>query len=242
MSVDKTGNDMRHFIFIILTGIIFSFSANAQEVKRTEPDISDYIPLLNAAGYDVYTFDISSLKDETYNIELIVREYVDGAMVEDQAQREGLRFTLRNRRMLSDFPEEYWNEIIEQGPIYDLDKGILTLSEKISVGFAPSVDSLRTASILVENIGALRKLLSLKSQPVPSGGREYMYDCRPFKVGEIQLGEFTPLVLFGSYWYDDEEDLYRFCGEDELEPDLSSKMVASIPHYYILGMCVTKRQ
>ena len=82
MSVDKTVNDMKHFIFVLLTGIIFCFQANAQEVKRTEPDISDYIPLLNAAGYDVYTFDISSLKDETYNIELIVREYVDGAMVD----------------------------------------------------------------------------------------------------------------------------------------------------------------
>ena len=250
MFADKTTINMRHFIFILLTGIIFGFGANAQEVKRTEPDISDYIPLLNAAGYEVFTFDISSLSDETYNIELIVREYVDGALVEDPAQSDGPRFICRNRRMLSDFPEESWNEIIEQGPVYDLEKGILTLSKKISVGFSPSADSLKMASILVENIGALGKLLPLKAQKVPSGlsaqtafglGSKYMYDYRPFKVGAIQLGEFTPLVLLGSYWYDDEAGFFRFCGEDELEPDLSSKMITSIPHFYVLGIIVTKR-
>lgn len=80
----------------------------------------------------------------------------------------------------------------------------------------------------------------MKAQTVAPGKEEYMYDYRPFKVGAIQLGEFIPLVLFGSYWYDEEAGFFRFCGEDELEPDLSSKMVASIPHYYVLGICVTK--
>ena len=220
--------------------MVFSFTLNAQELKRTEADISDYIPLLNAAGYDVYTFDISSLNDETYNIEFSVREYVKGVLVEDPLG-ERARHILRNRRMLSDFPEEYWDEIIAEGPIYDLDKGILTLSEKISVGFAPAVDSLKTMNMMLENIGALRRTLSLKSQIGYNGEEEYMYDYRPFKVGALQLGEFTPLVALGSYWYDEEYDLYRFCGEDELDPDLSAGMLSSSPHYYVLGMIVTKR-
>lgn len=232
--------NMRHFFFLILAGMVFSFSLNAQELKRTEADISDYIPLLNAAGYDVYTFDISSLKDETYDIEFSVREYVGGVRVEDPLN-ERTRHILRNRRMLSDFPEEYWDEIIETGPIYDLDKGILTLSEKVSVGFAPSADSLKTVNMLLENIGALRTALSLKSQTDYSGKESYMYDYRPFKVGALQLGEFTPLVALGSYWYDAEYELYRFCGEDELDPDPSLGMLSSSPHYYVLGMIVTKR-
>ena len=56
--------------------------------------------------------------------------------------------------MLSDFPEEYWDEILAEGPIYDRDKGILTLSEKISVGFAPAADSLKTMNMLLENIAS----------------------------------------------------------------------------------------
>ena len=231
---------MRHFFFLILAGMVFSFTLNAQELKRTEADISDYIPLLNAAGYDVYTFDISSLNDETYNIEFSVREYVKGVLVEDPLG-ERARHILRNRRMLSDFPEEYWEEIIAEGPIYDLDKQILTLSEKISVGFAPAADSLKTMNMMLENIGALRRTLSLKSQIGYNGEEGYMYDYRPFKVGALQLGEFTPLVALGSYWYDEEYDLYRFCGEDELDPDLSAGMLSSSPHYYVLGMIVTKR-
>lgn len=231
---------MTRFVFAILIGIIFCFQANAQEIKRSEPDVSDYIPLLNIAGYEVFTFDISSLNDETYNIELLVREYSGGALVEDAADNERPRYFLRNRRMLTDFPEEYWDEILAQGPVYDKEKGILTLGEKISVGFAPLADSLKTMNLMVENIAALRRALPMKAQTVAPGKEEYMYDYRPFKVGAIQLGEFIPLVLFGSYWYDEEAGFFRFCGEDELEPDLSSKMVASIPHYYVLGICVTK--
>lgn len=231
---------MRHFFFFLLTATVFGLGLNAQELKRTEADISDYIPLLNAAGYDVYTFDISSLKDETYNIEFIVREYVNGALVEDPLASQMPRHFVRNRRMLSDFPEEYWDEILAEGPIYDRDKGILTLSEKISVGFAPAADSLKTMNMLLENIAALKRLLPLKSQTNSLGKEEYMYDYRPFKVGALQLGEFTPLVALGSYWYDERYDLYRFCGEGELDPDLSVGMLVSSPHYYVLGIIVTK--
>lgn len=225
----------------MLTGALLCFHANAQELKRTEPDLSDYIPLLNAAGYEVFTFDISSMNEETYNIEFIIREYAGGTLVEDPSNDELPRFFLRNRRMLSDFPEEYWNEIIAQGPIYDLDKGILTLGEKITIGFSPLADSLKTVTMMVENIGALKKPLALKSQTVSPGKEEYMYDYFPFKVDKIQLGEFIPLVMLGSYWFDEEAGYFRFCGEDELEADLSSKILSKVPHYYVFGMSVTKR-
>lgn len=232
---------MKHFFLLILTGTIFSLGVHAQELKRTEPDFSDYIPLLNAAGYEVFTFDISSLKDETYNIEFIFQEYSKGVLVENQSEEASLRYIFRNRRMLSDFPEEYHQEIIAEGPIYDLEKGICTLGEKISIGFSPSADSLKSVSMTVDNIGAIRKLLPMKAQNTAPGKYEYMYDYRPFKVSEIQLGAYIPLVMFGSYWYDEQYDLFRFCGESELDPDLSSKMLASIPHYYVLGMTVTKK-
>lgn len=232
---------MRHFFFIMLTGILLCFQTNAQELKRTEPDLSDYIPLLNAAGYEVFTFDISSMNEETYNIEFIIREYTGGTLVEDPSDGERPRFFLRNRRMLSDFPKEYWDEIIAQGPIYDLDKGICTLGEKISIGFSPSADSLKTVTMMVENIGALKKSLALKPQTVSPGKEEYMYDYFPFKVDKIQLGEFIPLVMLGSYWFDEEAGFFRFCGEDELEADLSSKILSLVPHYYVFGMSVTKR-
>ena len=100
---------MKRFVSLLLTGAIFSLHVNAQELKRTQPDISDYIPLLNAAGYEVFTFDLSSLKDATYSIEFVTREYVDGELVTNS--ENDLRYFTRNRRMLSDFPEEVRKEI-----------------------------------------------------------------------------------------------------------------------------------
>ena len=229
---------MKRFFFILLIGAIFSLHVNAQELKRTQPDISDYIPLLNAAGYEVFTFDLSSLKDDTYNIEFVTREYVDGELVSNP--ENDFRYFTRNRRMLSDFPEEVQKEIISDGHVYDLEKGILALGEKLSIGFTPSADSLKYVSIMLENMAELRRVLPLKPLTVSPFEGQYSYGSRPFEVGAIVLGEFTPLVMFGSYWYDDESQVIRFCGEDEIAADYSTKMLSKIPHYYVLGITVTK--
>lgn len=229
---------MKRFVSLFLTGAIFSLHVNAQELKRTQPDISDYIPLLNAAGYEVFTFDLSSLKDATYSIEFVTREYVDGELVTNS--ENDLRYFTRNRRMLSDFPEEVRKEIISDGHVYDLDKGILSLGEKLSIGFTPSADSLKSVSIRLENMAELRQLLPLKPLTVSPFEGQYTYGYRSFEVGAIELGAFTPLVLVGSYWYDDESQVVRFCGEDEIAADYSTKMLSKIPHYYVLGITVTK--
>jgi hypothetical protein len=230
---------MKRFIFLILTGTILGLHVHAQELKRTQPDFSDYIPLLNAAGYEVFTFDLSSLKDDTYNIEFVIREYADGVLVSGSPEND-FRYFTRNRRMLSDFPEEVQKEIISEGHVYDLEKGILALGEKLSIGFTPSADSLKNVSILLENMAELRRALPLKPLTVSPFEGQYSYGTRPFEVGAIELGEFTPLVMFGSYWYDDEAQVVRFCGEDEIAADLSTKMLSKIPHYYVLGITVTK--
>ena len=48
----------------------------AQEVKPIEASIEDYISLLNQNGYQAYSFDISPMKDTTYQVHFEVREYV----------------------------------------------------------------------------------------------------------------------------------------------------------------------
>ena len=44
-----------------------------------------------------------------------------------------------------------------------------------------------------------------------------------------------PLVLYGSGWYDEQFDLTRFCGESEIDPGMKSDILQYIPHYYIIG-------
>ena len=80
--------------------------------------------------------------------------------------------------------------------------------------------------------------LSLKPLNAPRYSNKYWYNIRPFIVDTIEIGGITPLVLIGSYWYDSEAKLARFCGEEEFDKDLSSDTLKKVPHYYVFGIKV----
>lgn len=69
-----------------------------------------------------------------------------------------------------------------------------------------------------------------------------LFPPRPFKLQPFKEGEFIPLMLVGSIWWDSEFNLFRFCGESVIDPDLSSDIVKFIPHYYVIGVEATKQQ
>ena len=54
---------------------------HAQEIKMNESAINDYIPLLNAKGYQAYSFDVSAIKGR--NVEIYFKEIVNEKEVED---------------------------------------------------------------------------------------------------------------------------------------------------------------
>lgn len=226
-------------LLILISNILIgmSITAHAQELKRTEPVFSDYIPILKDAGYEVFSFDISSLKDDTYNIGFAVREYVMGELVPDPL--EGA-FALTNRDMISGYSKGYQQKIIEEGLAYDVERGVYKLYEKMTIGISPSADSLKNVSF---SIGKYRigRALPLKPMDAPGiVGKQYSYDTRPFKVDTISIGEFVPLVMLGTWWYDEDAQTIRFCGDEELAADMSSGMLKRIPHYYVIGVIVTR--
>ena len=47
-------------IITILFALV-AMARQAQEIKMNETTISDYIPLLNAKGYQAYSFDVSAI-------------------------------------------------------------------------------------------------------------------------------------------------------------------------------------
>ena len=51
-----------------------------------------------------------------------------------------------------------------------------------------------------------------------------------------EKGKIIPLVLYGSYWYEPQAGGCRFCGDNEIKPDLSSDIMKYIPHYFVLGI------
>ena len=116
----------------------------------------------------------------------------------------------------------------------------MSLDEKLVIGFAPSDND--STAIYTFNFSEGRgfngrlNLRAIYAPEEPTKSR-YIYESRPFElVPPFEKGEVIPLVLYGSYWYEPETGVSRFCGESVIKPDLSSDIVKSIPHFYVLGI------
>ena len=114
------------------------------------------------------------------------------------------------------------------------------IGEKLVIGFAPSSND-STYVYSFQSVGGGGFNATLKLQPVfapemPSK-QAYRYESRPFElVAPVDMGKLIPLALFGSYWYEQETGVSRFCGDKLIKPDLSSDLIKSIPHFYVLGI------
>ena len=117
---------------------------------------------------------------------------------------------------------------------------VFPIEDKITVGFMPKeVDSLTMCVIDIE--GSIRFPLHLKLKPILWGDKPvYHYGTRPFElVPPFKVGDFIPLMLYGSYWYDAEDNVTRFCGENFVKPDLSSEnLLKGSQHYFVIGIKV----
>ena len=114
------------------------------------------------------------------------------------------------------------------------------IGEKLVIGFAPSSnDSTYVYSYQSDGGGGFNATLKLKPVYAPEmpTKQAYRYESRPFElVSPVETGKCIPLVLFGSYWYEQDTGVSRFCGDKLIKPDLSSDIIKSIPHFYVLGI------
>lgn len=116
----------------------------------------------------------------------------------------------------------------------------MSLDEKLIIGFIPSDnDSIGNYAFQFSKSTGFSSRLLLKPicDPDHPADKWYKYESRPFElVPPFEKGKFIPLVLYGSYWYEPEHGGCRFCGDNFIKPDLSSDIVKSIPHFYVLGI------
>ena len=190
----------------IITALLalVALTGQAQEIRANEPTLDDYLQLLNAKGYIVYSFDTKDFKGKQY--EPVIMEYAKG-----QEAKDVLGFSFS-------FP----------------------IGDKLVIGFAPSSND-STYVYSFQSVGGGGFNATLKLQPVfapemPTK-QAYRYESRPFElVVPVETGKLIPLVLFGSYWYEEETGVSRFCGDKLIKSDLSSDLIKSIPHFYVLGI------
>ena len=226
--------------FIMALALGISCHAQNYEVKPQKANVDDYIRLLKLVNYEVFSFDISSLCDSTRIFEFVLRECECGKVKSERAHMGIFR---PNRIMLSELSEETRQEVIAEGEAYDVEKGIYTVSKKITVNFTPiKNDSLGTAYIDMENGVSMPVFMKLRPVFDPKANKTtYMeYDTRPYKISAFEYGKFIPLVMYGSFWYDEQFNIFRFCGDNELTPDKLSEIEQLSPHYYVIGIKIHK--
>lgn len=216
-----------------------ALSASAQSIKPKEEKIEDYLPLLKASGYQAYPFDISEFLNDTYYLTFKVKEYDQGNEIKTRSI-----ITTPNRMMISDFSPSDQEMIIKMGMASDPEKGIFKQMDKVTISFLPvKSDSLQTLLLSLQELGEGTMRLNLKG--IKSSNQEellYRYSSRPFIVDKFEEGKFIPLVLYGSFWFDEKANVIRFCGEKEIDPTMSSDILKYLPHYYVIGVEINKKK
>lgn len=225
----------RNIITILLA--LCALAGQAQMVKRASVTPEDFMEHMRMCGYEVFTYDISSLRDSVSSFDIVIREYNRQEMVEEETL-DGFR----TKTMISDFNEKDQQEIYAENNADDTERGIYRLSKTIAIGFTP-VKSDSIEAITLQSSRNDASHWTLKMKPIPDAPRKvYRYRMVPYQPNTFCLDTFIPLVFYGSFWWDGTSKIIRFCGETELNEKTakSSNFFKYCPHYYIIGAVFNK--
>lgn len=226
---------------IVVCALLLSSVAFGQQVRSREAGFEEFRTLLEYSGYEAFSFDLRDFLADRYDVTVRIKEYAGGR---DMKRDKVIRMR-SNKLMVSDFPAEQQAEILS-GEMADPATHTYLQAERLTVGFYPSgVDSLANVLFDLVGMGSSRAQLTLRglSTPDAPGSMFYSYQVRPFRFDEpFEEGRFIPLLFYGSMWYDERFGVFRFCGEREISPDLSSEIVGSVPHFFVIGLELARRQ
>lgn len=218
---------MKRLIFLLCFPLWLCGNASAQQIRSMEPTSEDAIEALKATGYEFFRFDLSALKDKTYAIQFYLKE------TDSTGTKEKFRFDLGMTRA---FLQEMSEELRSRFTPIDSVSGLYKLVDYMSLYLLPGNDSTKLVYFCGKHHACK---IPMTLRPLENRN-SYWYVTRPFKLNEFESGADIPLVLYGSAWYDERLGGYRFCGLDEIDPDMSTEMLQYIPHYYVIGMRLTE--
>ena len=224
-------NIYKQTIITILLALV-AMAGQGQTIKRVEASLEDFMEHMAMYGYEVFTYDISSLRDSVSGFTIVIREYNQQGMIDEKKL-----YGFRTKTMISDFNEQDQKSIYEEKDGDDMERGIYRLSKSLSIGFSPiQSDSIETITLRSSRNDASPWKLMLK--PIPGAPQTiYRYQKAPYQPTSFSLDTFIPLVFYGSFWWDEQAKGWRFCGETELteEKAKTSDYFKYCPHYYIIG-------
>ena len=201
---------MKKTIIPILLTLV-AVAGQGQEIKKVAATPEDFMEHMALCGYEVYTYDISSLRDSVSGFTIVIREYNQQGMIDEKKL-----YGFRTKTMISDFNEKDQQEIYAENDADDMERGIYRLAKTLAVGFSPvQSDSIETITLRSSRNDASPWKLMLK--PIPGAPQTiYRYQKAPYQPTSFSLDTFIPLVFYGSFWWDEQAKGWRFCGETEL--------------------------
>jgi len=225
---------------IMLVMLVLSCATFGQQIKNKNVELGDWISLLGAAGYELFSYDFTEMLNERYDIVIVKKEFSAGKEIESSNLA-----MVTNKRLLTDFPESFRQEFMDGGGrIIEPKTQAISHVEKINFGLYPSGnDSTKLMQIDVPEFVSRRTTFKLRGLIQKDSDKLlFFYHTRPFKIKAFKEDEFIPLILLGSGWYDERSNVFRFCGEREIDPDMSSEILKDIPHHYVIGVKFVKKQ
>lgn len=209
---------------------IVSAQQTSPQVQKMEPQMEDIYNVLEAMNIHIFRFDMKEFLNQVYAVSIYVDEYENG----QTPKRLSTRYLGNNIESLDNVPEEHRQTLRE---IKQIPEGKNEWEEikEISVYLRKSNDS--TAVCMINIPGSSRQGVPLKLRPVEKY-HSFHYRPLPFKLQPIsQQGNLKiPLLLYGSAWLDKQHNIIRFCGENEIDPEMKAKILNNIPHYYVIGI------
>ncbi len=199
-------------------------------VKTLEPQMDDVWAVLEAMNIRAYRFDLSEFLNRVYEVKFHINEYQGGELVKSGKQKMNMG---KNKVSIIEFPEEDRNMFHEY---FHLPKGTDT-ADLIKNASVYIIQSDSTSQVVFHIAGAGRSGTRVKLQKLPSQDRVF-YSSRPFKQLPVKQENsvMIPLLFYGSGWYDAKYNITRFCGENEINPDLTGDIPTHSPHYYVISV------
>ena len=73
-------------------------------------------------------------------------------------------------------------------------------------------------------------------------GEWLTYHCRAYSKIDWKLNEEIPLLVYGSPWWDESINNYRFCTAPDLSMNerITKELYENSPHYHVLGYKVSE--
>ena len=223
-------------IITILLALV-AMTGQAQTIKKVTATPEDFMEHMALCGYEVFNYDISSLRDSVSSFTIVIHEYDQQRMIDEKKL-----YGFRTKTMISDFNEKDQKSIYEEKDADDMERGIYRLAKTLAIGFSPvQSDSIETITLRSSRNDASTWKLMLK--PITEASPTvYRYQRVPYQPTSFSLDTFIPLVFYGSFWWDEQLKGIRFCGDTELteEKAKTSEYFKLCPYYYIIGVVFHK--